>query len=90
MFALKTVFTKSPPFYLSNQRSAFNKTLGIPQELPTVVNQSVRAFYGELCDSSRNLVTIYRKILHSDWLQYSIYLGPVPQNPISATPGLNF
>ena len=59
MFELKTVFTKSALFYLSNQRTAFNETaVGIPLKIPTVVNQSTRMFYGELCDSLYKNLTL--------------------------------
>ena len=42
MFALKIVFIKSTLFWLSNQETAFNKTVGIPQKIPIVVNQSAQ------------------------------------------------
>ena len=43
MFPLKIVFPKSALLYFSNQHTAFNKTVGIPQKIPTAVNQSACA-----------------------------------------------
>ena len=47
-------FQEIRTLYSSNRHTALNKTVGIPQKIPTIVNQSLQALYGELCDLKMN------------------------------------
>ena len=76
MSALKIIIAKSALFHLFSQNIAFNKTVGISQKIPTVVNQSVRALYGNLCDSKNNyenVLEVYLQWCHSGFLEHLMY-----------------